>query len=112
RRVRLDAAHPQGMEERRHDAVLVVRLVSERLEVLERLAAGAAAVERLAGGGAEGGQALGVAAAAARTVDRGLRPAAAADEADRHEHRAVGIATHRPGRRDAARGKLAAPFLG
>jgi hypothetical protein len=42
---------------------------SDRLEVFEGLAAGQAAVQRLAGGGAEGRQPLGVRAAAARAGD-------------------------------------------
>src|SRR6478609_4315810 len=74
---------------------------SDRFEMFEGFAAAHAAVHRLAGGGAEGRQPLGVAAAAARA---GHRIDPAAEEADRH--RAVGRG--RAGRRDAVLGQLAA----
>src|SRR6476660_9914943 len=74
----------------------------DRLEVLERLAAGTAAPECLAGGGAERGQALGVLALAARTGECGD---SARDEAKRRASGEVDGA----GRNDAVAAQLGLP---
>ena len=64
---------------------------SDRLHRLERLAAGAAAVQRLAGGGAELGGPLGVRRAAARAGDRRrARPASAGPGRSGAARRAAG----------------------
>src|SRR6185369_18090530 len=68
---------------------------SDRLEVFEGLAAGHAAVQRLACGGAESGQALGVGAAAARAGHRLL------DAARREAHGHGSALRNRARRRDA-----------
>jgi hypothetical protein len=62
-----DALHLERMEVEAGHGRLGL---SDRLEVLERLAAGEAAPERLAGGGAEGGDPLGLEARAARAGQR------------------------------------------
>ena len=72
----------------RHVQVGSTRMVgSDRLEIFERLAAGAAAVERLAGGGTESGQPLGVRARAPRAGRRRFAPAHEPQRDRRHPGR-------------------------
>src|SRR5678816_4613354 len=76
----------------------------DRLEMLERLAAGTAAPECLAGGRAERGEALGVLALAARTGECG----------DRTRNEAKGRAfreVDRAGRNDAVAAQLGLPRI-
>src|SRR3954469_17110077 len=83
--------------------MLMAFAASDGFEVLERLAAGDAAIHRLARGRTECRQALGVLAAAARASDR-IR--LAAEDADRD----VAVGRSRPWRRDAVLEELAPAF--
>src|SRR5450830_250810 len=78
---------------------------SDRLEVLKGLAAAHAAVQRLAGGGAESPQALGLQTAAARA---GQSPARRRAPHEVHGHALAEV--HRARRRDAVVEQLLAPL--